>query len=75
MNKELITCCAYEENVIKGTYFRETCSCIKYIFLPSLTHEQKPGHEHGCKQITSRRAKFLLINKQPKKHKNWDVNI
>jgi hypothetical protein len=76
MNTELMTCCAYEENVIKGTYFRKTCSCIKYIFLLSLTCEQKPGHELRCKQITSKRAKFLLnINKQARKHKNWDLNI
>jgi len=46
MNTELMICCAYEENVIKITYFRETCSYIKYIFLPSLTREQKPGHEN-----------------------------
>jgi len=40
-----------------------------------MTCEQKPGHENRCKQI-SRRAKFLLnINKQPRKHKNWDLNI
>jgi len=32
MNTELMTCCAYEENVIKRTHFRETCSYKKYIF-------------------------------------------